>query len=170
MKKNSLISIITCFLTIGILFVSCKSPDSNDLTEADRQYFEEATAKAQDGWNSGDREPYVNRYSTDAIFMAPNLETIHGKEAIHTFATSFPDVNVKFTTVEITGAANYAYVRGTFVVSDSTGAILDKGKYASLWEKSADDMWQLTRDIFNSDLPVTAVSEESGHGQQTLPR
>jgi ketosteroid isomerase-like protein len=93
--------------------------------------------------------------------MAPNLESMIGKEAIHTFATSFPDIQVKFNTVEITGSAHYAYVGGTFVISDSTGTILDKGKYASLWEKSADDVWQITRDIFNSDLPVMTISKEA---------
>ncbi|MEX2232540.1 MAG: nuclear transport factor 2 family protein [Cyclobacteriaceae bacterium] len=160
MKKNRIIFAITCLLVSGNLFLTCKSPDSNELTEADKQHFTDLTAKAQDDWNRGDREAFVNRFSADAIFMAPNMESVIGKEAIRTFANAFPVVQVEFNIVEIMGSGEFAYVRGTFVVTDSADAVLDKGKFANLWKKSSDNPWQITRDIYNSDLPVTVARAE----------
>jgi ketosteroid isomerase-like protein len=134
--------------------------ESHALTEEDKQYFLDANAKAQDGWNAGDREAYVIRYAANAIYMPPHKETMTGLDGIRGYLKTFPDIRVKFSTVEMTGSNEQAYVRGTFVITSSEGAVLDKGKFLSIWNQSEDKKWQITHDIFNSDLPVSAAPQE----------
>ena len=157
MKKPRIITIITFLFVCVIIFTSCNPSDNNILTETDIQHFRDATTNVQNSWNQGDREPYVNRFSTDAIFMAPNMETVVGKDAIRTFANSFPELRIKFSIIEIKGSSMSAYVRGSFIVTSPADSLLDKGKYLSIWEKSTENQWQLTHDIFNSDMPLSVV-------------
>ena len=161
MEKNRINTIINCLLVSAIFVTSCKSPTSSGLTDTDKQHFRDVTSKVQDGWNRGEREPYVNRFSPDAIYMAPNMKTLIGKEAIQTFANSFPEVKIEFSIKEIMGSAEYAYVRGTFIVKNPGDTLLDKGKFLSVWKKFPDNNWLLTHDIFNSDLPASVVKEDT---------
>ena len=130
------------------------TPPPSVLSDSDKQYIKDLITAAQDGWNRGDRGPYVNRFSTDAFYMPPNMETVVGKEAIRIFANSFPEIRIHYDIKEIMGSADYAYVRGGFNVTDPADTPLDKGKFLSVWKKFPDDKWLLTHDIFSSDLPV----------------
>jgi ketosteroid isomerase-like protein len=157
--KRINITISSCFLASAFFFTSCKSPSPSVLTEADKQYIRDATANVQDGWNRGQREPYVNRFSADAVFMAANMEAVVGKDAIRSFANSFPEIKIEYSIIEIMGSAEYAYVRGAYNITNPTDTLLDKGKYISIWKKFPEDKWLLTHDIFNSDLPVSVTKK-----------
>ena len=158
MKKNRINTVINCLLVSVLFLTSCKSRSPSVLSDSDKQYIKDLTTSAQDGWNRGDREPYVNRFSTDAIYMPPNTETVVGKDAIRTLANSFPEIKIQFNVLEIMGSADYAYVRGAFTVTNSADTLLDKGKFLSVWKKFPDDKWLLTHDIFSSDLPVPVAN------------
>ena len=119
------------------------------------------TTNAYESASKGDWEPYVNRYSTDVIYMAPNMETINGKEAIQDYLNSYPPILIEFPIVEIFGKSDHANIRGTFTITDPDGNFMDKGKYLSVWQKAADGNWQLTHDIFNSDIPLAVEEEKS---------
>ena len=157
MQKNKISPAINCILTIALFFTSCKSPSPAVVTDADKQYFRDVTTNVQDSWNRGQREPYINRFSVDAIYIAPNMLTVVGKEAIGSFAKSFPEVKIEYSIIEIMGSAEYAYIRGAFKVTNHADSLLDKGKYISIWKKFPDQKWLLTHDIFNSDLPVSVA-------------
>lgn len=159
MKNQNTISIATCLLAGTILSMSCQPSTPCELTEADRQIIRDITAHVQDSWNKGDREPYVDRFSDDASYMPPHMETIVGKDAIRNFASAFPEVNIRYTLVEIMGAAEYAYVRGAYDLTNEADSLLDKGKFLSIWKKSSDNQWLLTHDMFSSDLPLSTPGE-----------
>jgi len=161
MKKNRINTAINCLLVSVLLITSCKSPSPQVLTDSDKQYIKDLTTNAQDGWNRGEREPYVNRFSTDAIYMPPNMETVVGKDAIRTFANSFPDLKLYYNVIDIMGSADYAYVRGAFTVTNPADSLLDKGKFLSVWKKFPDGKWLLTHDIFSSDLPIPVRQEDT---------
>lgn len=161
MKNQNTISVATSILVGTILFMSCDSPISCVMTEADRQIIRDITANVQDSWNKGDREPYVDRFSEDASYMPPHMETIVGKDAIRNFASAFPEVNIRYTLVEIMGAGEYAYVRGAYDLTNEADSLLDKGKFMSIWKKSPANQWLLTHDMFSSDLPLSAPKEEN---------
>ena len=154
MKKANIITTLNSFFAGIILFTSCDSPATASLTDKDKEFFQKVTVNAYESFNKDDRVPYVNRYSADAIFMAPNSETIKGKDAIKKFVDSYPRVHVVFPIVEILGTATHANIRGTYVITDTTGKFMDKGKYVSIWQKDSNGNWSLTHDIYNSDIPV----------------
>ncbi len=162
MKKHRIITSFTCMFIYIILFTSCEPPAPSGLTDQDKEYFQKVTINAYEGVSKGDMEPYVNRFSTDAIYMAPNTETIKGKEAIQDYLNSYPPILLEFPIVEIFGTSDHANIRGTFTITDPDGNFMDKGKYLSVWQKSTDGNWQLTHDIFNSDIPIAVEEEESG--------
>ncbi len=143
-----------------MIFISaCRPPSQTELTELDKKYIADFTNDVEDGWNSGDREPYVDRFSKDAIYMPPNMETVIGKDAIRDLINSFPKINLHYEVAEIMGSAGYAYVRGAFEVTDSTDTLVDKGKFLSIWKKFPDENWLLTHDMFSSDLPLPTAEE-----------
>jgi len=130
------------------------TPSATGLTDKDKEFFQKVTVNAYESFSKGDRAPYINRYSADAIYMAPNMETMKGKDAIKEYVNSYPPLHVEFPIVEILGTANHANVRGTYVINDTTGKLMDKGKYLSVFQKDANGNWSITHEIFNSDMPV----------------
>ena len=161
MKNFGPLSIIVCLLSCATVLTSCGAAAPAELTDQDRAFFQKVTVDAYESFSRDDREPYVNRYAEDAIFMAPNMEAIIGKDAIKEYVYTYPRVKLEFPIVEIIGNANHANVRGTFIINDSDGNFLDKGKYISVWQKNAEGNWQLTHDIFNSDIPAPTAEEET---------
>jgi len=124
------------------------------LTEADKQYILDLTTTVQDNWNKGNREPYLDRFSPEAVFMAPNMETLIGKDAIRDFANGFPDLKLKYSIIEIMGSSEYAYLRGGYLLTTPADSLVDKGKFLSIWKKNPENIWLLTHDMFSSDLPL----------------
>ena len=117
MKTLEPLAIIVCSLFNAFCFTSCNSPTRSDLTEADKKYILDMTTTVQDTWNEGKREPYLDRFSPEAVYMAPNMEALIGKDAIRNFANAFPDLKLKFSVVEIMGSSEYAYLRGGYVLT-----------------------------------------------------
>jgi len=170
MKKHRIITSFTCMFIYIILFTSCESPVPSGLTDQDKEYFQEVNINVYESASNGDWEPFFNRYSTDAIYMASNIETIKGRDAIIDRVNSSPPIHIEFPIVEIWGTSNHANIRGTFVTTDHDGNIMNKGKYLSVWQKATDGNWQITHEIHNSDIPIenlyrlglTVEEEESG--------
>ena len=154
MKKLKSLAIIACSLFNVLCFTGCNSPTHSDLTEADKQYILDLTTTVQDSWNEGKRGPYLDRFSQEAVYMAPNMEALIGKDAIRDFANGFPDLKLKFSIVEIMGSSEYAYLRGGYLLTTPADSLVDKGKFLSIWKKSPENIWLLTHDMFSSDLPI----------------
>ena len=164
MKNSTSLLIISFFIPCCFLFISCQSNGGCSLSAEEEAFFESEVAKSQEVWNSEDREGYANRYADGALFMVPNAEALTGKEAILGFLNTFPDVKVQFKIVEQIGSCNLAAIRGTYQLNLPDETLADKGKFLEVWQKS-DGEWQLTRDIFNSDLPLPEATEEGAHDE-----
>ncbi len=56
--------------------------------------------------------------------------------------------------IEIDGAGEVAYVRGSYSIRLSSRAKLpfDKGKYLEVWRKQADESWKVIRHIYSSEI------------------
>jgi ketosteroid isomerase-like protein len=154
MKKLKTVAFIACSLFNALCFTRCNSPGQSDLTEADKKYILDMTTNVQDNWNKGNREPYLNRFSAEAVYMAPNMEAMIGKDAIRNFANAIPDLRVKFSIVEIMGSSQYAYLRGAYELKTPSDSLVDNGKFLSIWKKGPENIWLLTHDMFSSDLPL----------------
>ena len=156
------------FLWVGLLLLAActstteknqqtlSSQSDNALTDKDKEYFQNVTVNAGQTFTKGDHTAWVDRYSSDALVMVPHMESLKGKEAIKEFGLSYPPVHIELSLVEILGTSNYANARGTYLINDTTGKFLDKGKFLNVWQKDSTGKWEMTHDIWNSDVPLPA--------------
>ena len=107
---------------------------------------------------AGDYTTLVKRfYSDDAMFMAPNATAAVGHAQIEAALRQLPPLS-KFTlqSDDNVGVGDLAYSCGAYAKSFSVpgqGTTTDNGKFVVIYRKR-DGTWKVTRDIFNSDLPL----------------
>lgn len=147
-KRSFLIS----SLLLILLLLSCDVQNTSELTDQDRKFFQNVYVEIGNSWNEGNREPYLDRFSENTLYMVPNQELISGITAIKKFVSAFPEMKIEFKAIEIWGNSDMANVRGVYKASDPQGNLFDKGKFLSLWQKDGEGNWKITHDIWNSDL------------------
>src|SRR5262245_26963995 len=108
------------FLWVGLMLLAActssndknqqtlSSQSDNALTDKDKEFFQKVTVNAGETFTKGDRTTWIDRYSSDALVMAPHMETLKGKEAIKEFGFSYPPVHLELSIVEILGNSNFA--------------------------------------------------------------
>jgi len=110
--------------------------------------------------NAGDAAGIANLYTTDAQLLPPNAPMATGRAEIEAVWRGMIDAarpGVTLTTVEAVGMDSMAVEVGRYVLTDSTGAAFDEGKYMVWWRRTADG-WRLHRDIWNSDRPAAGTA------------
>ncbi len=138
---------------------SCRSTATDGFSDSDRnavQALEDSfTRLIMKGDAKGLAEHY---YTADAVVMPPNESTVVGRGSIEALFASWPPVNdVVLDIREIDGVGDLAYSTGRYsmtVLVPGAAPIHDKGKFLDIARRQSDGSWKVTRDIFNSDLPV----------------
>ena len=125
-----------------------------DLSTQGKEIFQELFNNIADKWNDGDRMPYINFCTDNSVYKVPHSELIIGRDAIKDFVLSFPDVKSRYTIEEVFGKPEQAVVRGSYILNNSDGSPMDKGKFLSVCILTDDGEWKQTHTIWNSDLPV----------------
>jgi ketosteroid isomerase-like protein len=111
----------------------------------------------QEVLNSGDHEGVVALYTADARLMPPHGPMDQGADAVRAEFGGMIDAGLtgQLATLEARVAGDLGYRVGTYRIFAPDGSELDRGKYIETWEKNAAG-WQITNDIWNSDLPEGA--------------
>lgn len=140
---------------------ACQPAAPAGVADADREAIRAVDAEFTKMAMAADFAGLVSKaYTDDAVFMAPNAPAVTGSAAIQTAMGAFPPIsNFVITSQEIEGTATMAYARGTYSMTltpPGAAPIQDSGKFLAIWRKQADGTWKMTRDIFNSDLPLPA--------------
>lgn len=157
MKNEGIIMKIFTTLVVVFLAIGCTQAPQTDL---------EGLKAMRDVWQSAydakDAALIAEIYSENGAVMPPNSASVNGRAAIEDFFAEFHATGMG---VEIQGAEAYAhgdvgYKVGTYTISDADGATVDEGKYVEIW-RYIDGRWQMHRDIFNSNLPLSAPEPES---------
>jgi predicted ester cyclase/ketosteroid isomerase-like protein len=94
-------------------------------------------------------------YAPSAEVVAANGEAMSGRRNILAWLERFPPISDwRLTNLEIDGAGEVAYVRGSYTMLLSSRAKLpfDRGKYLEVWRKQADGSWKVIRHIFSSEI------------------
>lgn len=141
-----------------VLLMACtqSSPASFPSTDADairaaRTAFE--TAVRDTAWAA-----WANIYSADAVLGPPNTAAAVGREALLRWARALPPItSFTLTQLDIDGRGDLAFVHGRYhmvVQPPGAPAAPDSGKYIEVWRKQADGGWKISRDVFNSDVPL----------------
>jgi predicted ester cyclase/ketosteroid isomerase-like protein len=94
-------------------------------------------------------------YADSAEVVAANGESIRGRHNILAWLERFPPIaEWKLSDIEIDGAGEVAYVRGTYLMRLASRAKLpfDQGKYLEVWRKQADGAWKVIRRVITSEV------------------
>ena len=109
-------------------------------------------------WNNGDLERVVTLYATDAVYLPPHHEVVHGRDAIQAYLEGPRNhgvTDLAFDVTYIKQNGNVAWDVGTYrmsVPAGDGGQREDQGKYLTVW-KRAGSRWMITADAWSSDLP-----------------
>jgi ketosteroid isomerase-like protein len=99
--------------------------------------------------------------------LRPHAPAVQGREAIQQWLATLPPIsNAKGQGVEVMGYGDLAYLRGTysmrFTIPGVPAPIDEQGKFLQIYRKQSDGSWKLTREIYNSDLPLPAPPSAPG--------
>jgi ketosteroid isomerase-like protein len=118
-----------------------------------------------EAFNTGNVDAVVAFYAPDAVVMAPGNPAARGHDAIRALITKESEtarsagVGLYANDDDQAGASgDIGWHSGSFVVKDSTGAMVDSGNYMEV-QQNSDGKWLIIRDIWNSDRPPPAPAE-----------
>lgn len=108
---------------------------------------------------------YEARYTADACIMPEKMEQICGRQAIAAYYFNSglnKPFQMQISSTEISGGPQTVIEEGAYALNDSTGQMLDKGKFMATWVRE-NSQWKLRREIWNSDMPGMPAPPESGY-------
>lgn len=151
------ISSVIVFVIL-ISLIGCQPSGPPALTDADKAAIEASSQAWLEAARAGDWSGLAAKYAEDAVFMPPNEPTIEGRDNIQAWFEALPPVSaMEFETVKIDGIGDLSYKHGTYTMTttpEGVEPVNDSGKFIEIRRKQADGSWLITRDIFNSDLPL----------------
>lgn len=163
--------LVLFYLLTSFLLIACneqdkieieKSASAFDIKQGEASILQ-SNQHLMKAFQSGDSVEVGDSYTTDGGLMVPNHATIYGREnIIHFFSEAMAGAitNINLKTVKIWGDSSILVEEGTYQLSDKKKNPLDNGKYIVLWKQEAGN-WKMYRDIWSSNLPVSAVKPES---------
>ena len=150
---------ICVLMLAAVLLSACQPPAPTTLSDADIAAIRAENASYASAVNAKDWAALAALYAQDAIIMPANHPPVTGRDNIRSFFEGFPPMSAFANPiVEIEGQGDLAYVRGTYTltVSQEGGTpVTDSGKWIEVRRRQADGSWQVTRDIWNSDVAMT---------------
>lgn len=115
------------------------------------------SARFEAAYNGGDAQAVAALYTEDGAVLPPGSARIDGREGIAGLWQSFIDAGVRdldLETVELEASGDSASEVGQFTLTapdGQGGRITAGGKYIVLWQRGADGVWRLYRDIWNNN-------------------
>jgi len=99
-------------------------------------------------------------YAEEAELMPCHGPIVHGKRDIMRWMKGLAPLSEwRIENLKVEGVGNIACVSGSYSVlvsPEETTPYRDTGKYVQIWRKQKDGAWKISKDIFNSDLPLPA--------------
>lgn len=148
MKKRSILILL-------LLITACDTaPDS---TDRDINLIEDMSADRAAAFNDGDASRIAAHFSDEGLLMAPDSETLIGRDAVEEYYQAIFD---EFETAlesyyeEVKVSGNLAYGRGIAdvqLIQKTTGdTTYSRSKYLNILEKNDKGKWVTTHDIWNN--------------------
>lgn len=135
---------------------------------ADTEAINKIHQEYADAVSAGDPDRWIKIFVTDAVYMAPDLPVVKGRESILKWAKEswFSQFRMKETARldELQVAGTWALGRGGFRISAtpvSGGTTLEgTGKHIAVFRKDSGGAWKWAEVIFNWDKPLAAPSHQ----------
>jgi uncharacterized protein (TIGR02246 family) len=128
-----------------------------------RKVIEKMNAEFMAATEKADADAMEKGYSKDAIVFQPNQPMAEGTEAIKkSFSdlTKMGKVKIILKLKDVFGSGNIAVATGRYeieITPEGKEPIKDNGKYVNVWQMQKDGTWKLKRDIWNTDIPQSAL-------------
>ena len=108
-----------------------------------------------DALAAGDVDGLVALYTADCRILPPNAPMDEGHDAVRAVFSGMIEAGLTgvIKTIEATVSGDIGHKVGTYTLMAPDGSVVDRGKFMEAWKKTGDG-WQMTTDIFNSDLPA----------------
>jgi ketosteroid isomerase-like protein len=143
-----------------IVAVAGCSPSQEEFTEADAQALRAMSGQFTTAHLAGNWTGFDSILAEDVVFLPPNATAVEGRQAVVGFLQAFPRLSAFTATVtDLGGSGNLAFARGTYTFTtapDSGAPMTDQGKFLAIHRRFPDGIWRITKDIWNSDLPLPA--------------
>jgi uncharacterized protein (TIGR02246 family) len=114
--------------------------------------------------NDGDADAWAACFAADAVQMPPNQPANVGIDGIREWSQGFfsafsAEFSLAPAEVEPAGS-DYVIERGAYEIAltpkgGGGGPLRDRGKYLTVYRREG-ERWLMTRDIWNSDVPLPA--------------
>jgi uncharacterized protein (TIGR02246 family) len=159
--QNRDLWIAALFIVVGVGAAGCQAPADPALDTVDAAALRAAVEAYFDAANAGDAARWASLYTEDAVMMPPNSPVVEGRAAIESWLAMLP---VKITdaegkVLEVEGAGNVAYVRGTYSMSlqipGVPQSVPQQGKLLQIYARQPAGSWLLARDMWNANSAPT---------------
>ena len=112
-------------------------------------------------FNAKDIDGLVALYTSDTRVLPPNAEMVSGGDAVRTIFGGMLEagLSVDLVSIEAKASGDVGYDVGTYVIMDGD-AVIDTGKFIETFQRGDDGVWRMNNDIWNSDNPPAAPTEE----------
>jgi len=141
-----------------VLLLAASSGWSADLSAADASAIRDLTKRYVSTALAGDWDKWASLLTADAVFLQPHGTAVEGRAAIRAWVEAFTGMaTFTATPLEVVGSDRVAYARGTFAFTMGPAARMqgaETGKWITTYEKQANGIWLIKRNVWNSDLPL----------------
>lgn len=145
------------FVVAGAGAAGCRAQAEPSLATADTAAIRTVLDAYFDAANAGDASRWAGLYAEDAVMMPPNSPAVVGRAAIESWLAMLPVriTDAVGTALEVEGAGDVAYVRGTYSMSLQVPGVPEsvpqRGKLLQIYARQSGGSWLLARDIWNAD-------------------
>lgn len=159
---------LTIVIAVSVLFAACndaatdnadatKDSTGNDAAKVE-EFIKSEGSKFSEEMKRGDSNALAAHYSSDAIVMPPNSESVTGKDIAGAWggAMRMGIKDIKLNMADISGGGDIYAETGTYEMIGAENKTVDKGKYITVWKKD-NDSWKIYRDIWNTSMPMPAT-------------
>ena len=152
--KVSRTILVVAFLVSAIVFphpqvAASPKATAETLKRLEREFMKAAADKGSQG--------YMSYYADDAVELPNGAAVIQGKANIATGMSFLDDKNNQLiwtpvgADISSSGDLGYTYGNYEFHSKDKAGkAVVEYGKYTSIWKKQADGSWKVVLDMGNA--------------------
>jgi uncharacterized protein (TIGR02246 family) len=122
------------------------------LSEPDVAAIRAAERALAAAFDDSDRTAWVHHYTEDAVFAAPGLPTLEGRDAFLAAAAQTMLSSLQIAADSTIGAGDFAATVGqvSFVAGPKgSKAPTRRRRFLMVWRRGADGRWRIARELLN---------------------
>ncbi len=162
-RRASVRKISPFFVWGTVAVVAACAPPQPDVS-ADEEAIRRVNQTYINMFLAGDAGRLIEIYDAAAVLMPPRQLPVEGLDEIRAWWDSlfarWSVVEASSTLDEIIVVGDWAYARGRYsdrsLPADGTDAVVDAGKFSSMWRRQPDGSWKIARDMWNAAAPPAA--------------